>query len=146
MTNYNGWPFQQGPFLNAAVLCEKILQETDGVVSPIRIVDRLTIQARGENSPSEMASFSQQFTLLLTFKSGDARGPLPLEVRLQRPSGESPPPLRQSLNFEGDDDRGVNFITKLDLKLEMPGLYWFDIFLDGQRITRIPLRVIYLPS
>ena len=146
MTYGSGWPFQQGPFLNAAVLCEKILQETDGVVSPIRIVDRLTIQARGENSPSEMAPFSQQLTLLLAFKSGDARGPLSLEVRLQKPSGESPTPLSQSLNFEGDDDRGVNFLTKLDLQLEMPGLYWFDISLDGHRVTRIPLRVIYLPS
>jgi hypothetical protein len=29
-----------GPYLNAALLCEKVLQERDGVLSIIRIIDR----------------------------------------------------------------------------------------------------------
>lgn len=32
-----------GPYVNAALICEKVLQETDGVLSVVRIIDRFTI-------------------------------------------------------------------------------------------------------
>jgi len=35
---------EDGPFLLAALLCEKVLLEPDGVASAIRIVDQLVIQ------------------------------------------------------------------------------------------------------
>ena len=140
------WPFGQGPFLSAAILCEKVLIEQDGVASAIRIVDRVTQQVSSPQPPDPMEPFEHELTLYLTFKSGAARGPINLEIRLQKPSGESPAPMFQTLNFEGDDERGVNVINKFQIRIEMPGLYWFDVYLEGHRITRIPLRVIYLPQ
>lgn len=35
--------FATGPYLNAALICEKMLREADGVLSPIRIIDRYTL-------------------------------------------------------------------------------------------------------
>ena len=138
--------FDQGPFLSAAILCEKVLIEQDGVASAIRIVDRVTQQVSGPQPPDAMEPFEHELTLYLTFKSGAARGPFRLEIRLQKPSGESPAPFTQTLNFEGDDERGVNIINRFQIRVEMPGLHWFDVYLEGHRITRIPLRVIYLPQ
>ena len=40
-----------GPYLAAAVLCEKVLQEKDGVLSAIRLVDRFIITASGTQPP-----------------------------------------------------------------------------------------------
>jgi hypothetical protein len=40
-----------GPYIGAAFLCEKILQEKDGVLSAIRIVDRITHSAVGPEAP-----------------------------------------------------------------------------------------------
>ena len=136
----------QGPFLGAAFLCEKILLENDGVASVIRIVDRLIHRPFAEDPQGAMEPFPHELSLFLMFKAGVARGPMSLEVRLEKPSGESGAPFLQTVSFEGDGDRGVNVITKLNATWNMPGLYWFDILLDGSRVTRIPLRVVYNPQ
>lgn len=136
-------PFSQGPFLAAAFLCETVLQEQDGRNSVIRILDRVTRTVVGPEPPEAMEPFWYQLTLYLSFKSGSARGPMMLEVRLQKPSGGSPNPYAQELNFEGDDERGINVNGNLNIQFETPGLYWFDVYLDAQRVTRIPPRVIY---
>ena len=138
--------FNQGPHLAAAFLCEKVLQETDGVASAIRIVDRVNHAVVGPNPPEAMEPFDYEITLYVSFKAGSARGPMPLEIRVQMPSGTSPPPFRQTVNFEGDDERGVNVVGVMKLHLETPGLHWLDVFLAGQRVTRIPLRLVYLPQ
>ena len=36
-----------GPYLHAAHFCEKLLTEKDGVLSAIRIIDRITVTASG---------------------------------------------------------------------------------------------------
>jgi len=138
--------FNQGPHLAAAFLCEKILKEADGVISAVRIVDRINHTAVGPNPPEEMQPFDHELTLYVSFKAGSARGPIPLEIRMQKPSGATASPFRSTLNFEGDDERGVNVVAIMKLHLETPGLHWFDVFLGGHRVTRIPLRVVYLPQ
>src|SRR5580658_3004071 len=62
---------QGGPYLQAALLCEKALQETDGVISVIRIVDRWTVSGPAEDMPQTAI----QATMVLMFKSGFHRGP-----------------------------------------------------------------------
>ena len=134
-----------GPFLGASFLCEKVLLESDGVASVIRIVDRLIHQPLADDPHGAMEPFPHELSLFLMFKAGAARGPMSLEVRLEKPSGESGAPFLQTVNFEGDGDRGINVITKVNASWDMPGLYWFDVLLDGSRVTRIPLRVVYSP-
>lgn len=139
-------PFSQGPFLSAAFLCEKVLQEKDGVTSVIRIVDRINRAVIGPELKTEMEPFDHNLFLYLTFKAGKARGPMELNIRLEDPSGASKSPLTQTVNFEGDDERGVNIVADFRLRIQLPGLHWFDIFLDRVRVTRIPLRVLYSPQ
>ena len=136
--------FENGPFLSAAMFCEKVLQEVDGVKSAIRIVDRITFQAQGTQPPDEMPPFNFQTNLLLQFKSGAARGASQLEIRMVKPSLDSNSILAQTIMFEGEDDRGVGVICNMNLKIDEPGVYWFYITLDGTTVTRLPLRVIYI--
>lgn len=138
--------FEQGPYFSAAIICERVLEETDGVKSAIRMIDRLTRTAVGPSPPAEMEPFDHQLHLLIRFKAGKARGPHKLEVRLTRPSGESPPPMRQTLNFEGEDDRGVDLNVDMRVKFEHPGVHWFDVLLEGRRVARLPFRVVYIPQ
>jgi len=73
----------QGPFLAAAVICEKILEERDGVKSAIRIVDRVTRTVVGPSPPEEMEPFDWDGALLIKLKSGWAlRALLRLPLRL----------------------------------------------------------------
>ena len=135
-------PFSQGPYLAVAVLCEKVLVERDGVFSAIRLVDRINRSAVGAEAPAVMEPFDYQLYMFLSFKSESARGPMTLDVRMEKPSGSSVSPTHQTVNFEGDDERGINLVTDVRIRFEEPGLYWFHVFLDSQRMTRIPMRVV----
>lgn len=139
-------PFKRGPFLTAAFVCEKILEEKDGVKSAIRIIDRVTRTATGPAPPTEMEPFNYDINLFISLKSGEQRGPLPLRITLVKPSGESLAPFEQTVVFEGEEDRGVSVIGKMIIKFDMPGIHWFHIHLKDVCLTQIPLRVIYVPQ
>ena len=53
------------------------------------------------------------------------------------------------MNFEGEDDRSGDLVAHLKMRIEMAGVYWFEILLDDrgkvELLTRLPLRVNYLP-
>ena len=138
--------FKRGPFLTAAFLCEKLLEEKDGVKSAIRIIDRVTHTVVAPNPPKEMEPFDYDLTLFINLKSGEQRGPLPLRITLVKPSSESQAPLEQTVVFEGEEDRGVHVVGKMRIKFDMPGIYWFHIHLKDVCLTKIPLRVIYVPQ
>lgn len=65
----------RGPFLAVAVLCEKVLEEKDGVLSAIRMVDRIVQTAIGPAAPEEMPPVPVNLTALVCFKSGGGSGP-----------------------------------------------------------------------
>jgi len=138
--------FERGPFLSAALLCEKVLVEQDGVKSAIRIVDRVIRTAVGPNPPSEMEPFDYQLKLLIKFKSGWARGVHKVKIQTAKPSGELMPELVNSVLFEGEEDRGIDIILDTVFKLDQTGIYWIYIYVNDLRITQIPLRVIYMPQ
>lgn len=128
-----------GPFLQAAVFCERVLQEQEGFVSAIRVIDRVFFITDEDGQPIER---QHALTLLVMFKSGSARGSYTLSVEREKPSGERGPVLDLSLFFEGGE-RGVNLIAPTSFEPDQQGLYWFDVLFEGERVTRIPLRAIY---
>jgi hypothetical protein len=140
-------PDDLGPYLNAAFFCERALREQDGVVSAIRMIDRITHRAAGSEV---MQPFPYRFTLVLNFKSGQALGPYQVSIQPIKPgTNEKMPPAVYSVNFESPEDRGVCVISDMQIAFDVPGVWWFDIYLSGEgrirRVTRIPFRVIYLP-
>lgn len=132
-----------GPYLSAAFFCEKILQESDGVVSAIRIVDRINAQAVGLDVPDEMPKIPVNLTLFVSFRSGEARGSHDFTLVFVPPSGVSTQRQTNSVLFEGGEDRGVNVMIPLNMLVDQPGVYWFDILLGDRLVTRIPLRIVY---
>lgn len=129
--------FDEGPYLSAALICEKVLVEHDNVKSAIRIVDRLTTP----DLPIDFDSF-----LLIRIKSGWARGTYALRIDLVKPSGDSPPPLLQNIHLEGEEDRGIDIVLNSRIRFEVAGIYWFKISLDDKFLTRIPFRVVHIPA
>jgi len=140
-------PDASGPHLSLAVLCERVLQEGDGVPSLIRVVDRITQSAVGPEAPEAMPPVPVALTLALAFKSGAARGRHAIRVRLEPPSGlQQPSEVSFPVLFEGED-KGVNIFSPLNMIAEQEGLYWLDIYVDEaeEPITRVPLRIVYQP-
>ncbi|MFW6116447.1 MAG: DUF6941 family protein [bacterium] len=135
--------FPTGPYLVAALICERVLEEKDGTKSAIRIVDRLTRTTTGPNPPKEMMAFEYEFSMLVRFKAGDARGPMTLQIEPVKPSSETLRSMIGTVHFEGEEDRGVDVVVNFKVKVEQAGVYWFNVYLDNIRMTRVPLRVVY---
>lgn len=131
-----------GPHLTAALICERVLLEQDGVTSAIRIVDRVFMVTNDEGDP---ITPQYPFTLMISLKSGTARGSYQVEIIMEKPSGEQVPLLEAPVFFEGEE-RGANIVLQTVMEPDGAGLYWFDVLFQGERITRIPLRVIYQPQ
>ncbi|MBI2908100.1 MAG: hypothetical protein HYX92_10660 [Chloroflexi bacterium] len=142
MTKEQKNPFERGPYIQIATFCERVLRETDGVLSIIRIVDRVTHTERRATAPRDMPEFHYPLTLVLALKSGEARGRADVTITPELPSGETMPPVTTSVQMEGEN-RGVNVVSQIDIPFRIEGLYWFRIDFDGQPITRLPLEIRY---
>ena len=126
------------PYLTAALLCERVLQEVNGTLSAIRIIDKVEFEAR--NLPAGMKP-SIQLTGLVSLKSGPAVGEFTLSVRAINPKGESKELYSGPIKLLGNDNGG-NLILMLTLAIENEGLHWFDVLVDGEILSRIPLMLV----
>jgi hypothetical protein len=131
-----------GPFLQTAVFCERVLDEKDGVISVVRIIDRMTVTASGEQAPERMPKVNLSVTLLVRFKSGDASGRYELKVKPISPSGKELPTFTMPFML-GGGELSANMILGYSVNFEEPGLYWFEIMLGELLYTKVSLNLIY---
>jgi hypothetical protein len=130
-----------GPFLTMALICERVLNEKDEVKTIVRVFDRLIISTLPPGAPPE-AKIVAQFTLVAAFKSGDYTGTKNVQVSV---SGDATyvgavnaPSV--PLVFAGGE-QGPTLILDIAIAVNKPGLLWFDVLLDADRVSRIPLRI-----
>lgn len=133
---------ETGPYLKAALFCDSVIEGKDGVLSLIRVVDRLMIAAAGTEAPPEMPNQEVLLTLVLMLVSGRARGTGDLTLSVEPPDGQAKQLWTSTVLFEGEE-RGANVVAQINYKFEKQGLYWFHVRLDGEQLTRVPYRVIY---
>src|SRR6266699_6138012 len=117
-----------GPYLVAALFCEKVLRETDGVLTLVRVVDRWTVAGPSAAMPTTVI----QTSLVIIMKSGIHRGSAQLTVTPTTPSEIQMPAITVSANFEVDDDRGIVLLAPMHFPVQETGIYWFDVGIDGQ--------------
>jgi hypothetical protein len=136
-------PQDTGPYLHYAVFCEKVLHETDGAVSLIRIIDRVTVTvtlptAEGvEALPAPLIAV----TFVVSLTSGEFTGPIPLKVRIETPSRSKWPEFETSAQLQGED-HSVLVILPVQFPAQDEGIYWFAVEVAGDTATRVPLRVV----
>jgi len=135
-------PYEEGPYIQLACFCDQVIEDKSGALSLIRIIDTITRDVNDPSAPEEMQKFLFPLTLVLSLKSGTARGRNTLTVKPEVPTGEIKEPLDFTVHFEGEE-RGTNVIVRLNFLFEYEGLYWFEIWLADKKLTAIPLRVRY---
>lgn len=131
-----------GPYLAAALFCERVLEEKDGVLSIVRIIDRVIQSASGTSAPDRMPPLSYALTALILLKSGQAKGTFQVRVDMESPSGLVKPGPFMTALMEGED-RGQNLVMRMQMMFEEPGLYWFNVCIEDKVVTRMPFRVVY---
>ena len=134
--------FENGPYLQIAAFCEQIIEDKSGVLSLIRVVDRITVTASGQQATEEMPAFDLNWKLALVLKSGEAKGSYPIRIVPELPSAERREPIMVSVHLEGGS-RGANIIADIRMKMEMPGVHWVNVYFEDELLTKLPIEVIY---
>lgn len=131
------------PYIAAAIICEQALQEKDNVISLIRLVDIMntTFTPSNEEEAAKGIRIPLEFTLFISFRAGPARGKREVIVHLYDPAGDhrfqtGPYPMVFT-----SAEQGHNLKIQSSLTLKDPGVYWFEIVVGGQAVTRVPLTV-----
>ena len=143
-----------GPYLTAAALCERTIQESDGVLTLVRLVDKVTASpvslpgaTAGATEAPGFRPFMVSLSLVVALKAGSASDTRTVRVVPREPSGEQLPATEAEVSFAGDNPaRGVNVVINTNLGVREVGLYWFDVFLNEQMLSRIPLQIEYQPA
>lgn len=133
---------EQGPYVQVAAFCERVLREADGVVSLIRVVDVVTHTEMGPKPPRDMPTVHYPLNLALMLKSGRAKGRHEVTITPELPSGETLPSMTMTVQLEGDG-KGFNIFSRVDIPYSLEGLYWFHIRFDDEILTRLPLQIRY---
>jgi hypothetical protein len=136
-----------GPFLGAAVFCENFIDDASGKISALNILDSVTAYLPPD-TPQDVPSKEQPIGLmqnaLLIFRTGDAPGKHHLRVTMTDPSDERAKAFEREIELSAESHGGIHIKTRFSLSIPMAGLYWFDVFLDGKRVTRMALKVTLL--
>jgi hypothetical protein len=140
-------PVSGGPYLSAAFFCERVLQEKDGVLSFIRVIDRWNVVGPTQTMNPTII----QGTIVVLFKSGILRASAQVTITPVSPNGERLQPITLPVLFEGDDERGGGIILPMGFPVKEPGLYWFEVALAAQGgqssvVAQIPMRIVYLQT
>jgi hypothetical protein len=127
------------PYVQVAAIVQSPIQENSGFLSLIRLIDRLPVAGITEEMQPQPLN---QLAMVVVLKSGAMKGKYNIKIVPETPSGKRLPPIQLSVLFEGEE-RGVAAIFPVGIVAEEEGLYWFDVMLEQDLLTRIPLRVMY---
>jgi hypothetical protein len=134
----------EGLYLNFAVICERVLRETDDVLSFIRVVDQVNVTIvapPGADAPQELPQASSvALTLAIGLKSDGYTGPVTVKLWVEAPTGSRLPEFQTTQEI-ALADRGVNLIFPMQLPVRDEGIYWFFVEVSGDVLTRVPLRI-----
>ena len=127
------------PWVQVAIFCQTaIIEANTGTMSIIKNIDGVTLSGK----TPDMQPSPVQLTLALILKSGDMKGQYSVKIRCNTPSETATEGPSFPLNFEGGD-RGIQTAIPFGFIATESGIYWFDLLIDGQVITRMPVRVMY---
>jgi len=134
------------PFVTVACICEQVLEEPDGVMSAIRIVDTVTI---GPPMPPDFvlpqSGIQGVVTVkgLIALKSGDVVGNGKVELVMHSSTGEVvtlSPEDGWPVVMKGGE-HGFQIKINFVLGVKNFGLIWFDVTWNGEVLTRFPLKL-----
>jgi len=124
------------PEVQAALVCDNVIQAQDGKHTVVSIYDTLTVR-----SPTEtMLPGIAEFVVFVGLKAGDARGRRTVKILGMNPDGNKEFEHQSDITF-GKNPSGHMITMRARLFVSKAGLYWFHIIVDGQQLTRIPLLI-----
>jgi len=135
-----------GPFIAAAVLCNNVTEDSDGVLSAIGIVDQINMGIRPDappDVPSQAKPLTVSLFALIIIRKGNApTGKHRLKLVIEQPDGKTEPVVDQDIEMPEHPQGVVSTRIRLGMKMHIPGVHWIDVKLDRRRLTRMALNLV----
>lgn len=125
----------EGPYVRAALFCEAFFVREDGTMVIDGLINGRTYDP---NDGRDGDPFVEHLKAFVSFSAGDYRGISRLEI--QPPPEVEGDAYGANVTF-ADSGSGPWYLFEFGATFPGPGLYWFDIYLDGESITRIPFGI-----
>lgn len=133
-----------GPFLAMAVFCDSVLEDKDGVLSAIRIIDTCNVMI-APNAPANIPSAEFPATIrqnaLITLRTGGSGTKHRLTFVVEDPEGERSEAYDTQVKLGAEPHAGLNVKTSATFTVKRSGLFWLDVIVDGHVLTRMPLNI-----
>jgi hypothetical protein len=131
----------EGPEVYVSVfVCKDVLrEEATGIVSAIRILDTVTVEI-----PEGVDAFtfnSVPFRALISYRS-NAPCSFMLGMSATGPSGERADRTIGEFHSQGGVEGGL-INADISVRTELEGTYWFELFVNNEIATKIPLRIAH---
>jgi hypothetical protein len=139
-------PFPDFILSATALVCERVLLETDQVASAIRIVDVFTV-AIAPDLPPDAAPLIQTYVLAVMKSVPGHTGEHAMRLRLINTVGESSTLIEDQAKFEakpGQEElpHSISIVAQLNLSVKRFGTCYVCIDIDGEEIARTPFTVV----
>jgi hypothetical protein len=128
------------PWLMAACICNLTLEESDHVISIIRIAEKFTVTR--PPGLKKGAAIPIPFHIMLGFKSGDVKGERHIRLLAISPKGKRKKVFDQPVEFLGGDT-GVNMRITVLFGCKSPGTHWIEVYAGNWLATRMPLTIVF---
>lgn len=135
--------YDTGPFVNAAVFCETVIDGKDDVLSLVRIIDRMTINAQGAEAPDDLPPGAVKANLVVMLRAGKALGGQKLRIDLETPDGNQMRSPEQTIHFTAGEAGGANVIAPMTIPVSSAGLFWANVYINDRLMSRVPLEIRY---
>ncbi len=132
----------RGPYLLMAVLCQRADQDQYGSFNVINVLEQLVVGSDDPDAPVEFPGFRLEAQLVVSLASGERLGDGTITIEPTDPALNRLEAVSQDVRFSGEDHR-VTIVSNVSLDVEHTGVYWFNILLDSEILSRVPLRIGY---
>jgi len=129
---------KEGPWVAAATICEKLLQERDNVLSIIRMVDVFNVP----KPPTPDAILHLPLTGIVAFRSGGVKGTRAVRVYGVSPIRKRKKILDVKVEFLGGNS-GSNIRLDIIFAVKSEGQHWLDVYVDKLLVTRVPVMIVF---
>lgn len=128
------------PLVTAALICEKVIVENDGVPTIIRVIDKHAFFApQGLKVDADLAAVIK-VTAFFAVKAGDLRGEQEFSLSVRKASGERVSiPSTWKVVFDREEGGG-NLILSLHVPAE-EGVNYVDLFWKDELLATSPFRL-----
>lgn len=111
-----------GPYVQAALLCDHVVQESGGRVTIVGLLDRVVVRAAEASSATQIPATNVSCHAVVILKTGFRPGNYKLQLVLTSPSKKRIREFSVDISLPTEEDKGVNVVMPIQFPASEEGV------------------------